>query len=287
MSSLQSAMPGVLYIVATPIGNLLDITQRALSILATVNCIAAEDTRHSRHLLQHYQINTRLFALHEHNEIQQTTVILQLLQEGQAVALISDAGTPLISDPGYRLVKAAQQEKIKVVPIPGPCALIAALSVAGLPTDRFVFEGFLPVKQGARTQRLQALSTESRTMIFYEAPRRVESLIMQLLTVFEPERPLVIARELTKQFETIHATTLHEGLSWLQSDKYHQLGEFVVIVGGKIEISESEALPAEVMRILAMLVVELPQSQAVDLTAKITGEKKNRLYAAALTLKSS
>lgn len=282
----QTAESSVLYIVATPIGNLLDITQRALQILATVNYIAVEDTRHSRTLLQHYGIQTPLLALHAHNEQQQTTKILDLLTTGHSVALISDAGTPLISDPGYLLVAKAHQHNIKVMPIPGACALIAALSAAGLPTDRFAFEGFLPVKTGARQARLETLKNEDRTMIFYEAPHRIVSFIQQLLAVFEAERPLVVVRELTKKFETIYSTTLAQGLLWLQADHHQQLGEFVVIVGGECQTKSSDELLPETYKILQTLLTELPASQAAALTAKITGERKNKLYEIAQVLKS-
>lgn len=268
---------GSLYIVATPIGNLEDITERALKILRQADLIAAEDTRHSKKLLQHFGIETALTSLHEHNEKQQIPKLIALLQAGKSIAVISDAGTPLVSDPGFHLVAAAQQQKITVVPIPGPCAAIAALSVAGLPSDHFIFEGFLPAKSNQRQQRLQQLQHETRTIIFYEAPHRVLDMLDDMLIVFGAEREIVVARELTKTFETISHGKLIDLKTQLENQPEKVKGEFVVLVHGaeekKISIEDEETL-----RILKILLAELPTKQAVTLAAKITGVSKNALY---------
>lgn len=272
---------GTLYIVATPIGNLGDFSPRAVEVLRYVELIAVEDTRHSRYLLDHFAIATPVVALHDHNEQQRNQHLLTQLLEGKTIALISDAGTPLISDPGYRLVQSAQAQSIKVVPIPGPCALITALSAAGLPSDRFVFEGFLPAKSAARQKRLQAIKYEPRTLIFYEAPHRIIDLITDMMTVLGEARYAVIARELTKTFETIHGDTLKALLAWLQTDSNQQKGEFVVLVKGA-EANLDEASQLQTEKILTLLLGELPTSRAVQLAAQITGEKKNKLYEMAL-----
>jgi 16S rRNA (cytidine1402-2'-O)-methyltransferase len=275
---------GILYVVATPIGNLHDMTMRAIEVLKTVNCIVAEDTRHSQPLMQQYAIKTQMIALHEHNERERTLKLLERLQQGESIALISDAGTPLISDPGYYLVREARAAGIKVVPLPGACAAIAALCVAGLPTDRFIFEGFLPAKAGARLQRLERLSNESRTMIFYEAPHRILDLLQALLQVFGGERQVVLAREMTKMFETIKSDALSELIPWVQADTNQQRGEFVVIVAGMQEVSSE--VEQEMLRILGVLLESLPLKQAVELVSKITGQKKNEIYEIALQLKN-
>jgi 16S rRNA (cytidine1402-2'-O)-methyltransferase len=275
---------GTLYVVATPIGNLQDITLRAIEVLKTVNCIVAEDTRHSQPLLQQYAIKTKVIALHEHNERERTSKLLERLQEGESIALISDAGTPLISDPGYYLVREARAVGIKVVPLPGPCAAIAALSVAGLPTDRFIFEGFLSAKSGPRLQRLERLRNESRTMVFYEAPHRILDLLQALQQVFGGDRQVVLAREITKMFETLKSDVLNKLIPWVEADSNQQRGEFVVIVAGRQEVSsETEQ---ESGRILGVLLEALPLKQAVELASKITGQKKNDVYQAALQLKN-
>ncbi len=275
--------PGTLYIVATPIGNLADMTQRAISVLREVNLIAAEDTRHSRTLLQHYQINTPMISLHEFNEAKRMTELLNRLLQGENIALISDAGTPLISDPGYVLVQSAREAKITVTPIPGCCAAIAALSGAGLPTDSFLFVGFLPSKTGERKHRLASLQDQLTTLIFYEAPHRIAALLQDIKLVLGTERRVVLAKELTKTFETFFAGTATEALDWLQADPYHQKGEFVVLVHGAVASPEKNAdIPAPAQRILEILCAELPLKQAVALTAKITGVKKNALYANAV-----
>jgi 16S rRNA (cytidine1402-2'-O)-methyltransferase len=276
---------GILYVVATPIGNMQDITLRAIEVLKTVNCIVAEDTRHSQPLLQQYAIKTKVIALHEHNERERTSKLLERLQAGESIALISDAGTPLISDPGYYLVREARAVGIKVVPLPGACAAIAALSVAGLPTDRFIFEGFLSAKSGARLQRLGRLRNESRTMVFYEAPHRILDLLQALQQVFGEDRQVVLARELTKMFETIKSDVLNKLIPWVEADSNQQRGEFVVIVGGLQEASSETEQEAQ--RILGVLLAALPLKQAVDLASKITGQKKNDVYQAALQMKNS
>lgn len=274
---------GILYIVATPIGNLDDITLRALQILQRVDLIAAEDTRHSGHLLKHFTINTPLISLHEHNEAQRCTELFDALQQGKSIALISDAGTPLISDPGYTLVMRARSNDIKVVPIPGACALITALSAAGLAADHFVFEGFLPSKQGARLKHLQTLRDETRTLIFYEAPHRIVALLQDMIQVFGTTRYGVLARELTKLFETFQTGELATLLERLKSDPNQQKGEFVVLLKGAEAKAQDTQL--QTLTLLDTLLSELPISQAVSLAAKITGEKKNWLYETALERK--
>lgn len=272
---------GVLYIVATPIGNLKDITFRAVEILQAVDVIAAEDTRHSVSLLQHYAVKTPVISLHEHNERERAAQILERLIQGEAVALISDAGTPLISDPGYFLVKEARNKGIRVVPIPGPSAAITALSAAGLPTDKFIFEGFLASKSKQRKDNLRALVNESRTIIFYESPHRILDLLLDMQEVLGGERMLVIARELTKKFETIREGTVNDLIEWVKSDENQQRGEIVVLLEGT-KIKEN---PDEIKKILSILLESLPVKQAVDLTTKITGQRKNDVYALALQLK--
>lgn len=264
-----------LYIVPTPIGNLSDITLRAIEVLKSVDCIAAEDTRHSGILLQHLDAKAPMIALHDHNEQQRASVLIEKIKQGQSVALISDAGTPLISDPGYHLVKLCRDAGVKVVPLPGPCAAITALSAAGLPTDRFVFEGFLPAKEKGKEDRLQALVEEPRTMVFYESPRRVIDTLTAMLQVLG-DRQIVAARELTKTFETIHSLPLSEMLVWLQEDDNRTRGEFVLMVAGKTDVQDE--LPAEATRTLLLLQKELPLKKAAALTAEIYGLKKNALY---------
>lgn len=274
-----------LYIVATPIGNLGDITLRAIEILREVGCIAAEDTRHSKKLLAHFNIKKPMLSLHDYNENEQSKILLQRLQKGENIALISDAGTPLISDPGFRLVKMVREAGIKVIPIPCPCAAITALSASGLPTDKFIFEGFLPAKSSARQQRLAELTTEPRTIIFYEAPHRLMTLIKELVNIFGENRPAVVARELTKKFETIYSANLGEIKTWLESDKNQQKGEFVILLHGMKPI-KAEKINEKNLQILKILLAELPVKQAASLTAKITGVSKNKLYKAAMELKA-
>lgn len=275
---------GVLYVVATPIGNLQDVTARALDTLKRVTRIAAEDTRHSRKLLMHYGIDTPLIAVHEHNEREVTGTLLEMLRSGDDLALISDAGTPLISDPGFFLVRAVRQAGMEVIPVPGPCAGIAALSASGLPTDRFVFEGFLPARQHARRQRLESLSDEHRTLVFYESSHRVAECLADMVELLGAGRAAVIARELTKTFETIKAGSLSELVTWLQGDSDQQRGEFVIMVHGKPPVTDA-AMDPGAEHVLELLMQELPLKQAASLAAKITGLAKNRCYQRALELK--
>ena len=273
---------GTLYVVATPIGNLDDISARALRVLREVALIAAEDTRHSQRLLQHFGIGTPLAACHEHNERDQGGRFIGRLLAGEDVALISDAGTPLISDPGFHLVRSARAAGIAVVPVPGACALIAALSAAGLPSDRFIFEGFLPAKAVGRRQRLEALREEPRTLLFYEAPHRLLESVEDMLAVFGPERPALLARELTKTFETLKGLPLAELRDFIAADSNQQRGECVLLVGGWQAPEGEEAISAESLRVLDLLLAEMPVKRAAALAAEITGVRKNLLYQAAL-----
>jgi 16S rRNA (cytidine1402-2'-O)-methyltransferase len=270
---------GILYIVATPIGNLEDISARAIRILREVDLIAAEDTRHSQKLLQHYAINTKTISLHNFNEEKKTAAIIEQLQAGKNIALISDAGTPLINDPGFRLVTAAQNAKIKVVPIPGPCAAITALCASGLSTINFTFEGFLPYKTQALKQKLETLARETRTIIIYEAPHRLLNLLQAMLEVLGVERKIVLAKELTKTFETIKLGTIPEIQDWLHEDVKRQQGEFAILIeGANMNAKASDMLDEETLRIFNILKSELSTSQAAKLTSKITGIKKQLLF---------
>ncbi|ALG66899.1 16S rRNA (cytidine(1402)-2'-O)-methyltransferase [Beggiatoa leptomitoformis] len=269
---------GVLYVVATPIGNLADFTHRAQAVLEKVQVIAAEDTRHSRHLLTHFGINTPLQALHEHNERQATETLLNRLQAGESVALISDAGTPLISDPGRLLIETAHNARIQVVPIPGASALISALSVAGLSADKFVFAGFLPAKSNARQQQLQTLLSETRTLVFYEAPHRIVECITDMVQCFGEQRVGTLCKELTKLFETIYRDNLQGLLTWLTAEAERQKGEFVIVLQGAEPI-DTQQLTAETERTMRILLTELPLKQAAKLASEITGVSKNTLYA--------
>jgi 16S rRNA (cytidine1402-2'-O)-methyltransferase len=271
-----------LYIVATPIGNLADMSARAIDVLKNVDVIAAEDTRHSGHLLQHHAITTPTVSLHEHNEQQRSEVLLSRLQAGESVALISDAGTPLISDPGYRLVSLVREHGINVVPIPGCCALVAALSASGLASDRFSFEGFLPSKQGARKQALEKLANETRTMIFYESPRRLHSTLEDMQSIFGADRPACLARELTKLHETIMTKPLAELQAWVASDSNQQRGECVVLIEGNRQ--QQDASEAEVDRVLSLLLADLPVKRAAAITASLLSVSKNKAYEQALKL---
>ena len=277
---------GVLYVVATPIGNLLDISARALDVLRAVDLIAAEDTRHSKKLLSHYGIGTPLLAVHEHNERDITEKLLQRLIGGEDIALVSDAGTPLISDPGFYLVRAARQAHLRVIPVPGPSALIAALSVAGLPSDRFLFEGFLPSKQTARRLRLQALATATATLVMYESSHRICASLRDMVDCLGNEREATVARELTKTYETVMHGTLGELVSRVESDSNQQKGEFVVLVQGAPVRGRSE-VDVEAVRMLEVLLAELPLKQAAGLVAKMTGLSKNVLYEEGLKLKQA
>ncbi|WP_299080746.1 16S rRNA (cytidine(1402)-2'-O)-methyltransferase [uncultured Paraglaciecola sp.] len=274
---------GTLYIVATPIGNLEDISHRALRILAEADLIAAEDTRHSQRLLQHYSIATRLTSLHDHNESQRAKQLIEKLKLGENIALISDAGTPLISDPGYGLVTQCRDAGLEVVPIPGPCAAITALCAAGLATDQFKFAGFLPVKAVAKQQALQRLLNESSTSVFYESPRRVADTVRQIVAELGETRQMVVAKELTKTFETFYSGSAQSCLTWLEADANHQRGEFVLMIAG-VEQDQTE-VTEEALNLLKLLIKELPLKKAAALTAEQYGLKKNHLYQLGLELK--
>ena len=271
-----------LYIVATPIGNLDDITLRAIDTLKRVDLIAAEDTRHSGLLLQHLGIKARLYSLHDHNEQEKAQVLIEKLQAGLSIALISDAGTPLINDPGYHLVKACRENGIKVVPIPGACAAIAALSVAGLPSDKFIYEGFLPAKSKARQDSLASLITEPRTMIFYESTHRLLETLKDMQTIFGANKQIVLAKELTKTWETIVSFPVNELIDWLNQDASRQKGEFVLIVAGYTESNKD--IDPKAINTLKLLQKELPLKKAAAITAEIYGLKKNQLYQIGLNL---
>jgi 16S rRNA (cytidine1402-2'-O)-methyltransferase len=265
-----------LYIVPTPIGNLEDITFRAIAVLSSVDIIAAEDTRHSQKLLQHYSIQTRLISLHDHNEGKRTKQIIEHLQSGKSIALISDAGTPLISDPGYTLVNECRKASLNVVALPGACAAITALSAAGLATDRFRFEGFLPVKMMAKQQALQKLLRDTCTCIFYESPRRISTTVSSVVEVLGKDRKVVVAKEITKTFETYFSGTAEQTLEWLNADSNHQRGEFVLLISGYEEVIEE--LPQEAISLLQILMQEMPLKKAAAITAKHYELKKNTLY---------
>jgi 16S rRNA (cytidine1402-2'-O)-methyltransferase len=271
---------GTLYIVATPIGNLADITQRAIQVLKDVSMIAAEDTRNTGRLLSHYEIGTRCVAVHDHNEQQKIAWLEQQVLAGNDIALVSDAGTPLINDPGYHLVNAFRTKGYPVVPLPGACAAIAALSVAGLPTDRFLYEGFLPAKTKARQERLNLLRQETRTVVYYESPHRILDSLADMVSCLGEERQVVLARELTKTFETIQSLPVGQLLAWVKADPNQQKGEMVLIVAGYQK--DTEQLPVDALDTLKLLQSELPLKKAAALTAKIYGLKKNALYDYAL-----
>lgn len=274
--------PGQLFIVATPIGNLDDVSKRAIDVLASVHRIAAEDTRHSKKLLQNVGVTTALISYHDFSSDEATNKILSQLQSGFSIALISDAGTPLISDPGYKLVKLAREQGIEVKPIPGASAVTAALSVAGLPTDRFVFEGFLPSKSAARLSRLQQLVLEPRTLVIYESPHRILSSVKDMQQIFGAGRQMFIARELTKKFETLFLGSTQQCSEWLQGDDNQQRGEFVVIVAGCDEAEIETHRQQRAREIIELLSGAVPMKQAVAIASQITGARKNKLYDAAL-----
>jgi 16S rRNA (cytidine1402-2'-O)-methyltransferase len=276
-------MENALYVVATPIGNLGDISLRALETLRGVDLVACEDTRHARHLLDHHGIKVPTLALHQHNENEAAEKLVRLLGEGKAVALVSDAGTPGVSDPGARTVAAVRAAGFRVIPLPGPNAAIAALSAAGLTDPRFLFVGFLPAKVGARGTAIRELGAVDAALVFYEAPHRVVETVGELAELLEPQREIVIARELTKLFEQIERMPLADAPAWLAADANRQRGEFVLVVSAP---PPREGMDVETERVLATLVAELPVKQAAKLAAEITGQPKNALYARALALKA-
>jgi len=275
---------GTLYVIATPIGNLADIGERAIEVLKQVDLIAAEDTRHSKGLLQYYGISTPMQAYHDHNEEQLTPKLVERLLGGESIGLISDAGTPLLSDPGYRLVKAAHQARLRVSPIPGACAAIAALSASGLATDKFLFAGFPPHKQGGRQSFYKAFIKQVSTLVFYESSHRVVASVKDMRDVFGAGRQVVMAREISKKFETIHSCLLGELPEWLEADPNQQKGEFVIVVEGVLV--EPDEVSINLEQVLGVLLEELSVKQASKLAAKITGVKKNIVYKIALEMTS-
>ena len=273
---------GILYVVATPIGNLGDIGDRARDVLRQVSVVAAEDTRHSGQLLKHLGIEKSLVSLHEHNEARRAKELIERLHRGEDIALVSDAGTPLISDPGFDVVRQVTAAGLRAVPIPGACAAIAALSVAGLPTDRFVFEGFLPGKATSRREHLRNVASELRTIVFYEAPHRLKSALQDMADCLAPERRAVVARELTKQFETLYYGTLAELATRSSHDEDMTRGEAVIVVAGSAAQERSTDLNPD--KVLRVLLEELPASQAAKLAARLTGAKRADLYNLALSM---
>lgn len=282
---IAAAAKGSLYVVATPIGNLRDITLRALDVLSAVEAVAAEDTRMSGRLLDHYGLSKRMLALHEHNERTATQKVLRLLASGKSVALVSDAGTPAVSDPGAHLVREARRSGFAVVAVPGPNAAVCALSGAGIPQTPFLFYGFLPARSAARKSELLALRALPYTLAFYEAPHRIVECVADLGEVLGAERQVVLARELTKVYETFFSGSLEEGRRWLEQDPARRRGEFVILVEGRRE-PQTDLKDRDSRRILELLLQELPLSQAVALASRLSGESRKQLYAQALVLKS-
>ena len=276
-------MTGILFIVATPIGNLDDITFRAVEVLKSVDIVFAEDTRHSKKLLQHLDISKPIRAFHDHNEREKTKAIIGEIHSGKSIALISDAGTPLISDPGYFLVAQAKKECLRVVPIPGPSALITALSASGLASDRFTFLGFLPSKKTARVKLLKSLINRTETSIFYESPKRILATLTDMHRIFGDNREVCLAKELTKVFETIQTDSIPNLIKYLTFDQNNQKGEFVILISAndKIDIAEAEA---QLDSLLPILCAEMGASKAAKLAAKITGIDKNQCYKKAIDL---
>jgi 16S rRNA (cytidine1402-2'-O)-methyltransferase len=273
---MAAVKSGTLYVVATPIGNLSDLSARAREVLSEVSAICAEDTRHTKSLLQAFSIDKPLIALHEHNEADIAWKLVERLKTGDSLALVSDAGTPLVSDPGYRLVREVRAAGFPVSPIPGACAAIAALSVAGIPSDRFCFEGFLPAKSSGRRERLQNLAREPRTLVFYESSHRIEESLADLVAIFGSEREAVIGRELTKLFETIIGDSLGSLLEKVQQDENQRKGEFVIIVRGCDD--DTGVALAEGQRLYAKLVEHMKPSQAAKLAAELSGAPRKALY---------
>ena len=275
-------MSAQLFVVATPIGHLDDMSYRAIDVLKSVSLIAAEDTRTSAQLMKHFNISTPLTACHEHNESNKIDILVQKLLNGEDIALISDAGTPLISDPGFKLVRAAQANGIRVIPVPGACAAIAALSAVGLPSDRFSFQGFLASKQSQRLQQLEKLKDETQTLIFYEAPHRILDSVKDMAAVFGTDRPVGFAREITKTFETIKKMTLGELVEFIAADHHQQKGEIVLVVGGANE--EKDIEQEKLDQLLQRLLQDLSVKAASQLAADLTGIKKKIAYQRALEL---
>ena len=276
-------MESAIYIVATPIGNLSDITIRAIEILKSVDLVAAEDTRHTRKLLDHYDIRTKMVSLHDHNEQQKSQGIVERVLGGGSLALVSDAGTPLISDPGHSLVNEAKKQGVKVVPIPGPSAIIAALCAAGIPCGKFIFEGFLPSKKKAKTDVLMSYSVERKSVVFYESPHRVLDTLECMQEVFG-DRDIAVAREITKRFETIKRGPIPELLEWMSQDNNQQKGEFVLVLAGMTSVEESSSdLEKKVM--LARLLTDLPPKKASAIVSDLLGGSKKEIYNLALSLK--
>ncbi len=273
-----------LYVVATPIGNLQDISLRALEVLKTVDAIAAEDTRHTSHLLSHFAIQKKLIAVHEHNEQKSAQILLERLRAGESIALVTDAGTPGISDPGAIVVDVLREAGVSVVPVPGASAVVAALSASGITANGFMFQGFLPASGSQRRKVLEGLKAYVSTLVFYEAPHRIIECVEDLATVLGPERRITIAREITKTFETFHRCALQDAKMWLESDPNQQRGEFVLMVEATALLEQAD-ISEDVGRILRLLLADLPLKQAVKLATEITGVKKNILYEYALKLK--
>lgn len=275
----MSIEAGALYVVATPIGNIDDLGPRARAVLADVQLVAAEDTRHSGRLLQRLGIEQQLLSLHEHNERERIPRLIERLRAGDSVALVSDAGTPTVSDPGFPLVAAAHDAGVRVIPIPGASAIVAALAASGQPTDRFVFEGFLPAKAGPRRRRLEALANETRTLVLYESAQRIEDTLAELVAVFGGSRSATLARELTKAFETVRRAPLAELSAWVAADANQRRGEIVLVVAGA---AEAEQPAADLDTVLDLLLPELPPTRAAAIAARLTGVPRRQAYARAL-----
>jgi 16S rRNA (cytidine1402-2'-O)-methyltransferase len=277
-------MSAQLFVVATPIGHLDDMTFRAIEVLKSVSVVAAEDTRQSAQLLKHYNISTPLTACHDHNESNKINILIDKLKQGESIALVSDAGTPLISDPGFKLVRAAQENQIQVIPVPGACAAIAALSAVGLPSDRFSFEGFLPSKQSQRVLQLEKLKHETQTLIIYEAPHRILDCVKDMVNVFGADRPVGFAREITKTFETIKKMTLIELQHFIENDHHQQKGEIVLVIGGAPQQNDLDVEQEKLDKILIRLLEDVSVKAASQLVADLFGIKKKIAYQRALEL---
>ena len=277
-------MSAQLFVVATPIGHLDDMTFRAIEVLKSVSVVAAEDTRQSAQLLKHYNISTPLTACHDHNESNKINILIDKLKQGESIALVSDAGTPLISDPGFKLVRAAQENQIQVIPVPGACAAIAALSAVGLPSDRFSLEGCLPSKQSQRVLQLEKLKHETQTLIIYEAPHRILDCVKDMVNVFGADRPVGFAREITKTFETIKKMTLIELLHFIENDHHQQKGEIVLVIGGAPQQNDLDVEQEKLDKILIRLLEDVSVKAASQLVADLFGIKKKIAYQRALEL---